>query len=156
MILVRPSEPEDDTAVRTVDALATAALRETYRPNKAALDNKARIAGHLNRLVATIGGQIVGTVRWYVEDLSVTVVGLGVHPDSRRKGVARELLSSLEKIGRQHGATRLHLHTVKQTGNVTVFARLGFRIVAEREDQFSESDKYPTLTDVEMERVLER
>ena len=154
-IIVRPSEPEDDAAVKTVAALSTPTLRKTYRPNKAALDNKARMADRLNRLVATRDGRIVGTVQWYVEDESVRVVGLGVHPDFRRRGVARELLAYLGTMGRKVGATRLRLYTIKETGNVGLFTRLGFHVVAEREDRFSESDKHATLTEVEMERPLD-
>jgi ribosomal protein S18 acetylase RimI-like enzyme len=154
MIQVRPSRPEDDVAIKEVDASATATLRETYRPNKRALANKAGIAANLQRLVATINGQVVGTVEWDIDGDSVRVVGLGVHSDFRRQGVARQLLSSLEDIGRELGATRLHLHAVRQTGNVDVFTRLGFRIVAEQDDLFSESDRYPILTDIEMERIL--
>ena len=154
-IVVRPAEPADDAAVTAVDALSTATLRETYRPTKAALDNRARIAARLSRLVATCDGPIVGTVQWYVENESLRIVGLGVHPDFRRRGIAHQLLAHLAMIGRQQGATRLRLYTVQQTGNVDIFARLGFCVVAESEDRFSESDRYPTLTAVEMQRSLD-
>jgi ribosomal protein S18 acetylase RimI-like enzyme len=83
------------------------------------------------------------------------VVVLGVHPDFRRQGVARALLQALDRIGRQQGAKRLHLFTVKETGNVEVFRRLGFAVVAGRADEFSESDRFETLTDVEMAKRLE-
>jgi ribosomal protein S18 acetylase RimI-like enzyme len=153
-IEVRQAVPEDEAAVKTVDALATATLRETYRPNQAALDNKARLAARLNRLVATSEGRIVGTVRWYRQDECIRILGLGVHPDFRRRGVARELLASLAAMGRREGATHLRLYTVKETGNVDIFTRLGFHVVAEQEDRFSESDKHAKLTEVEMEKDL--
>jgi len=137
-----------------VDALSTATLRKTYRPNQAALANKARMTTLLNRLVALCDGLIVGTVQWTLEDKCLGIVGLGVHPDFRRRGIARELLAYLSTMGRQMGATRLRLYTVKETGNVDVFARLGFHVVAEREDRFSESDQHRTLTEVELELSL--
>ena len=154
MIDVRPAVPDDDAAVQTVEAAATATLRETYRPNQTALANKARLSARLKRLVATVDGQVVGTVRYYVENHAVRIIGLGVHPAFRRQGVAWALLRYLETTGKEQGATRLHLFTVKQTGNVEVFSRVGFRIVAERKDEFSESDKHQTLIDVEMEKQL--
>jgi len=61
----------------------------------------------------------------------------------------------LEEIGKGEGATCFRLFTVKQTGNVEVFSRIGFRIVAERKDDFSESDMYDTLTEVEMEKQFQ-
>ena len=149
-IEVRPAEPGDAAAVQTVDALAIATLRETYRPNRAALENRARLAARMDRLVATCDGHVVGTVQWYVEGDSIGVVALGVHPQFRRRGVARQLLAYLESIAKEHGATQLRLHTVRETGNVEVFLRLGYRTVTECEDEFSESDSYPTLTDVRM------
>ena len=154
MIVVRPSEPGDDAAAKAVDALATATLRATYRPNKAALANKARIAARLNRLVAASDGLVVGTVRWYLDNECVRILGLGVHPDFYRQGIARELVAHLGAIARKQGATRLRLWTVKETGNVDIFARLGFHVVAEREDQFSESETHPKLIEVEMEKPL--
>ena len=154
MIEVRLAEPDDAAGVRMVEAAATATLRETYRPNQAALANKARLAGRLTRLVATIGGKVVGTLQYHVESGVIGIIGLGVAPEFRRRGVARALLSHLEAMGKKEGATRLHLYAVKHTGNVEVFKRLGFRTVAEREDRFSESDKYETLIDVEMEKRL--
>ena len=122
MIDVRPAGPDDDAGVQTVDAAATATLRETYRPNQAALANKARLSARLKRLVATLDGHVVGTVRCYVENQSVRVIGLGVHPNFRRQGIARALLCFLEATGKEEGATRLRLFTVKQTGNVEVFS----------------------------------
>jgi ribosomal protein S18 acetylase RimI-like enzyme len=115
----------------------------------------ARTRTHLLRLVATIDDRVAGTVRYRVENQSVRVVGLGVHPDFRRRGVARALLRCLEEIGKAARATRLHLYTVRQTGNVDVFRRLGFTVIAQREAEFSESDRYEKLTDVELEKRLE-
>jgi len=154
MTEMRPAEPADAAAVQTVDAAATVTLRETYRPNQAARANKARLAAGLKRLVATIDGHVVGTVRYYVENHKVRVIGLGVHPDLRSRGVARKLMRFLESAGKDEKAYCLHLFTVKQTGNVEVFSRLGFRVIAERKDEFSESDTHHTLTDVEMEKQL--
>jgi ribosomal protein S18 acetylase RimI-like enzyme len=155
MIVVRPEGPDDGPGIQAVDAAATATLRQTYRPNQRALANRARLTAHLSRLVATVDDRVVGTVQYYVEHESVSIIGLGVHPGFRRRGIASELILSLEEIGRREGGMRLHLHTVKETGNVEVFRHLGFIVIAEHEDEFSESDTYERLTDVEMEKRLE-
>ena len=155
MITVRPATPSDTEQLRTVDALATQTLRQTYRPNRAALERKAKISPSLSRLVATIDNHVVGTVQYYEEGDRLRIIGLAVHSDFRRQGIAREIMIALEAIAEGKGSRRLHLYTVKETGNVPVFERLGFHVVAERDDELSESHRYAKLTDVEMEKALE-
>jgi len=154
MITVRPEKEDDQSGIQETDAAATATLRLIYRPNQRALANKARISTRLQRLVAVIDGRIVGTVQYHVEKQAVNVIGLGVHKDFRRRGVARSLIQSLTEIGRREKAIRLQLHTVKQTGNVEIFERLRFSGIAERKDDFSESDRFDKLIDVEMIKKL--
>lgn len=148
---IRPAIAGDADAIGLVDAFATATLRETYQPNKAAIENRQRVARSLYCLVATVDEQVIGVVRYFTENESVRVIGLGVHPDFRLRGVARELLGCLAKMARKDGMTCLRLYTIKETGNVEIFHKMGFRVVAEHEDRLSVSDKYPTLTDVEMQ-----
>lgn len=154
MIIIRPASIDDQPGIQDVEAAATATLRQTYRPNKRALINKAQVRTQLHRLVAVSEGRVVGTVQYHIANQAVSIIGLGVHPDFRRHSVARRLLGFLAEIGRQEKATRLRLHTIQQTGNVAVFKRLGFTVIAEREDEFAESDRFEKLIDVEMERQL--
>ena len=154
MIIVRFETFNDQAGIQIVDAVATATLRKTYRPNKKALENKAKISRHLQRLVALIDDIVVGTVQYYMDKNSLNIIGLGVHPDFHRNGVARELIRFMEKIARTEGVNCLRLHTVKQTGIVEIFKHLGFEIVVDKEDEFFESDIYPNLIDVEMTKQL--
>jgi len=68
--------------------------------------------------------------------------------------VARSLVSYLVEIGKAKNVNILKLHTIKETGNVEVFRRLGFIVAAERKDVLMESNKFEELTDVEMFRQL--
>jgi len=120
------------------------------------MENKARIKKQTQRLVALINDLIVGIVEYLTAIPCVGVMGLGVHQDFRRLGVARSLFCALEAIAVRKGATRLQLYTVKETGNVDVFKRLGFKVISEQEDEFSESDKFEKLTGVEMVLQLPR
>jgi acetolactate synthase regulatory subunit len=43
---------------------------------------------------------------------------------------------------------------VKETGNVDMFRHLGFRVVAEEDDDLLVSDKFEKLIDVEMVKQL--
>lgn len=150
MITVRPVSVDDHAEIQKVQAAATATLRQVYRPGKRAIENKARISSSLRGLVAVADGRIVGTVQYYVNSRSLRAIGLGVLPDYRQKGVARSLIRCLEKIGIEEKAAQLKLHTVKETGNVEIFRRLGFMVTAEQEENLFESDRFDKLTDVEM------
>lgn len=68
----------------------------------------------------------------------------------RRQGVARALVEALAGLARELGLRALVAGTVKETGNVEIFVRLGFRVVSEKVDVYSVSDAYTTLTDVEL------
>ena len=150
MIVVRPLSPEDVDAVTEVTASAIATLRKTYRPNRLARANKGKIAGKLNRIVAEIDGRVVGTVQYYTHGSELRLIGLFVHADARRQGVARALVDKLADTARQLGLSRLTCHTVEETGNVPIFERFGFTVTRRESDDYSESDTHAELTDVEM------
>jgi len=150
MITVRPERAQDQAEIQNVRADAIATLRQVYRPNQRAIENKGRISKFLHTLVAVTNGRVVGTVQYYMDKQSIRVIGLSVHTDFRRKGVARSLIQYLGKIGIEENATRIKLHTVKETGNEDVLRRLGFVVVSEREDDLFDSDSFDKLTDVEM------
>ena len=152
MISVREAIECDKEAFEEVSACAISTLRKVYRPNTRALKNKGRISQGLKRLVALINARIVGTVQFCLDDDYVRVIGLGVHSDNRKQGVAKKLLEELAIIGRKSGVRCMALHTVKETGNHAIFQKLGFRIIEEQIDLFSESDRFETLNAVYMER----
>jgi ribosomal protein S18 acetylase RimI-like enzyme len=154
MITVRTERVGDQQGIQDVSAATMAILRQVYRPNQRALDNKGRLGECLQTLVAVSDDQVVGTVQYYLQDQSVRVIGLGVYPGYQRKGVARSLFLHLQEIGIREKASHLRLHTIKETGNVEVFRHLGFTVVAERETAFFESDTFEQLIEVEMEMAL--
>src|SRR5690242_20068445 len=97
-ISVRMAKPDDADAVREVGDAAFLPLRSIYRPNAAARANLSAMAPALERLVAELDGQLVGTVRFGVIDDCLRVIGLAVLPGFQRRGVARGLIQEL--IGR--------------------------------------------------------
>jgi len=151
MITIRPSLPEDSDDIRRVSESAIATLRETYRPNQKALANRKRLSTQLSRLVALVDGKIAGTTQFYVDGEALRIIGLLVHSDYRRQGVARSLVQGMADIARKEGCRFLATRTVKETGNVPVFQRLGFDVLTERPDEYSESDKYRELTEVDFQ-----
>ncbi len=63
MITVRPERVEDQAEIKNVRDAAMATLRQTYRPNQKAIENKARIGATLKRLVAIDDGRVCFPVR---------------------------------------------------------------------------------------------
>jgi len=153
-ILVREPVPADQEAIAEVNALAIADLRKVYCSNHKALQNLSRISPSLTPLVATKGTSVVGTVQYRIEGDRLFLTALSVHPPQRRQGVARALVAAAAKIGKAAGIGCLAVHTVKETGNVPIFERMGFHTVQENDEDFFESDVHDVLTDVYMERLL--
>jgi GNAT superfamily N-acetyltransferase len=156
MITVRVAMPEDAEAVKEVSDLAVAILCKTYRPKKAANANRPQRTSSRVRLVALMDDRVVGTVEYAIEEDRIHLMGLFVHPQFQRQGVARQLIEYLVSVGQREGVRCLSIGTVKETGNMLIFEKLGFEAVFEGEDQRSESDRYERLTDVYMEMQIER
>jgi len=153
-ITVRQATASDDEAIAEVDSSARAALRRVYVPTAEALASKASQAPQTNRLVACVNGRVAGTVRYRVEDGRLHLLGLGVGEPDRQTGVARAMIEHLTKMARRQCLTRLSLYTIRQTGNVPLFQRLGFKVVSEEPAQFAVSGDGRPLTEVYMERSV--
>lgn len=108
------------------------AFREFVRPGEerwerylARLADVAGRAGRTEVLVAVADGRIVGCVTLELEGRTdeddpplapeeAHVRMLGVHPGTRRRGVARALMAACEARARLAGKTLLSLHTTRQ------------------------------------------
>ena len=154
MIIVRIAKPEDSKEIQEITILTDEILRRVYRPNETALKHKTCLERRLTRLVATFDGKIAGTVQYYLSENRLHIIGLAVHPDFHRKGVARKMIDCLAEIAGRSNINKLSLHTVKETSNVPIFNKLGFEIISEEIDEFSESDKFEKLIDVNMEKII--
>lgn len=154
MVEIRHAVPEDAGGIGLVQGSATAALRRTYRPNARALANRSRISRDLQRLVALVDGRVVGTTQYYVERGCLRIVGLGVAEEYRRRGIARALVNFLLGLAADEGLEGIGARTIRETGNVQVFEKLGFRVVSDVKDEYSESDIYPELRDVDLFRPV--
>jgi GNAT superfamily N-acetyltransferase len=153
MTIVRDATSGDEAAVEAVTASAITTLRQTYRPTAAAIARKAQRA--LTRLVAVSDDQIVGTVEYCLDGGHLHVIGLNVSATHRRQGVARCLVDALVAIAKRVGANRLSLFTIRETGNVPIFERLGFVITSEAIATDFVSDRFERLSEVQMQLPLE-
>jgi len=82
-------------------------------------------------LVARWGARIVGTVQLDLatppnQQHRAEVAKMLVHPEARRRGVARALMTSLEAIARSEGRTLLTLDTVTGGNAEPLYRSLGY------------------------------
>jgi hypothetical protein len=68
--------------------------------------------------------------------------------------VAAALIHQLESIGRSCGCPTVMLHTVRETGNVEIFERLGFLVESEEPTNLFQSETCSALSEVVMRKDL--
>lgn len=151
-IVVRVANSDDAADAADVFCAAFAALRCVYRPTSEAAARQAERAGEGSRLVAEIAGRIVGTVQFVVHKQHVHLIGLAVHPDFQRMGVAGRMIEAVVARAPTLGRSVVVLDTIKETGNVPLFEKMGFRVVRENLATWCESDDYAEAHDVVMQR----
>ncbi|MBP88139.1 MAG: hypothetical protein CMJ64_15710 [Planctomycetaceae bacterium] len=86
IVTVRESTADDASQAADVFATAFAPLRSIYRPTGEAVARQARRAEEGTRLVAEIGGRIVGTVQFEVHALRPSDVTSWRWIQSRKPG----------------------------------------------------------------------
>jgi ribosomal protein S18 acetylase RimI-like enzyme len=154
MIVVRSAHSGDGEAAQRVFDAAFASVRRIYRPNPEMIAQVETVVPPLERLVAEHDGELVGTVRFRVDGDRLRMIGLSVAPASQRRGIARALVERLSEIAIERSCQALALFTIKQTGNVAVFERLGFEVVSEEPDTWSISVDGSELTEAYLERPV--
>lgn len=126
---------EDGSACLLLDRLALGGLwsaeqwdRELSEPMRPVLGWRR---GPL--LLALISAWVV------VEELQITAVA--VHPEHRRRGLARALLEAMLQLGREAGAERATLEVARSNGAArSLYAGLGFREVAVRRAYYRDGE----------------
>ena len=91
-------------------------------------------AGTRRVVVARHNGRIVGTVQMDLatppnQPHRADVAKMLVHPDLRRRGIARALMTELETIARAAGRTLLTLDTVTGSAAEPLYKSLGYVVV---------------------------
>lgn len=149
-IEIRLPRPEEYTAAGAVTALSyTEFAVEGDDGWSWYLEHLADVAGRAGRttvLVALAGETVVGSATLELEGrlepdrappLDAEEAHLrmvGVHPDFRRRGIARRLVLQCVEVARRHGKRRLTLETIPEMSAArALYESLGFAMGATRE-----------------------
>ena len=75
-------------------------------------------------------GKIIGSVRGYLEDGTVYIGKLMVHPQEQGKGIGTKLLLSIE---REFQGDRYELFTsTKSKRNIELYEKMGYKVFSKR------------------------
>jgi ribosomal protein S18 acetylase RimI-like enzyme len=124
---IRAYEPADAQAL--ID-LWTEVLPDAAPHNdpRASLESKLKTGDGL-LLVATLEGQVVGTVMGGFDGHRGWVYSLAVFPDVRRRGIGTALCQKLMQMLRDRGCLKLNLQVRSDNSDVIAFyEKLGFAI----------------------------
>ncbi|WP_395094192.1 GNAT family N-acetyltransferase [Armatimonas sp.] len=132
-------EKTEDVAL--IHALTQAAFAEYGREpgtSTALKETEADIARHFEGgmqalVVYPSPTSPLACVRYQIESDALYFHRLAVHPDYRRKGLAKKLVGHLEALARAQGLARLTCSVrLAKTDNVVLYTSLGFRLLGER------------------------
>jgi ribosomal protein S18 acetylase RimI-like enzyme len=133
VISARPFVVTDADSVRRIMDLCTCELREVYVPRFPVDTSPAGNAISPSRVVAVDRSDaVVGVAESFIRPQTLYVQGVAVDPACRRRGVARKLLAHLILLSAEQGLPELQLVTIKETGNVDIFLRLGLSVIGEQ------------------------
>ncbi|MDA2935392.1 GNAT family N-acetyltransferase [Acidobacteria bacterium AH-259-D05] len=151
MISITVATAEDIAQAKAIAKAAFSELRSVYSPTQTAIANQQDSTAYV---VAKAGQTVVGTLQYFDEGERIYVFDVAVDPHYRRQGVARRLIAFVSDTARSLGHKTVLTRAIKETGNVEIFERLGFRVVGEETAKWCFSDRYSVLHDVYLERQV--
>lgn len=154
IVSVRNAADDDAARLTEIRTAATQIVRTIYRPNLERLRGRPQVCADDVCLVASLDEVVVGTLTYSLEEQRLHLRRIAVDPNHHRRGVARALVEAAAQRAHALGACSLSLDTIRQTGNVEIFGRLGFEVVSEHPTDLFESDRFSELSDVRMERAV--
>lgn len=129
MMEIREKTSTDASQIAQITLLATAELRRIYIPTAAQKQSQDKpITPNTTCLVACKEQIIVGLTEYIVLADELHVRGLAVHPEYRRQGIARALIQAVAQLAIRMKKGKISISTIKETGNLAIFTRLGFHL----------------------------
>lgn len=116
----------EDTAHKALQHSCFQALRNVYTPRQTAHQiQKSRTDNH-QAFGALILGTLVGSLEAQFDGHSVSIRSVAVDHQYRKQGIAGKMIKAA--MGSYASAQSISLWCVEQTGNVSVFEKIGFTI----------------------------
>jgi len=140
---------EDIAPAKAIAKAAFSELRSVYSPTQTAIANQPKSTAYI---VVKMGQTVVGTSQYFDEGDRIYLFDVAVDASYRRQGIARRLIDFVSDIARSLGYKIVSARTIRETGNVEIFERLGFRVVKEEIAKWCVSDRYQILHDAYLER----
>jgi N-acetylglutamate synthase-like GNAT family acetyltransferase len=129
-IAIRPLENSDN--LEPIRQSTSSFLRKYYNTtNKQTFKNQLK-EKDVHSLVAVYNQDIVATVSYYVQNEVTNIYSLGVLDEYRKNGITRKLFEHIEDLTKKVGAKKLSLNTIKETGNIMIFEKLGYKVIEEK------------------------
>ena len=148
--VIRHATSQDAPALQEISIAGTKTLRSVYHPSNERAGR--RKGADRTWLVAAVDHRVVGAMSYTTSEQALHLRGLGVLPSYQRHGVARLLVDYAVGLAASKELPGVTLETVRETGNVEIFERLGFSVISEaRTDEFLSPEGLP-MTDVVMRR----
>lgn len=156
-VAIEPMGLEDVHAAHEIERLS---FRTPWPPY--AFEQELRGNRLARYLVARVGGDVVGFGGLWllVDDAHITTIS--VHPEWRRRGIARQLLVGLADLAIEIGARRLTLEVrPSNAAALALYRAFGFEVVGRRPRYYSDDGEdalvmtTPELDDAPLRATLE-
>jgi ribosomal protein S18 acetylase RimI-like enzyme len=154
MLLIREATSDDAERLAFIARATGEILRRAYRPT-AALEARDISYGPSTVLVAVLDGRVVGGMTCSQEVNSLHLRRIGVDPVYHRRGIAGALIAEAATRARADRLERLSLDTIRETGNVEIFRRLGFSVIFEESTDLFADSHGAAVTNVRMEKPIQ-
>ncbi|MDP2572600.1 GNAT family N-acetyltransferase [Vibrio penaeicida] len=116
----------EDTAHKALQHSCFQALRNVYSPRQTAHPIQTIRTDNHQAFGALILGTLVGSLEAQFDGHSVSIQSVAVDDQYRKQGLAGKMIKAV--MGSYASAQRVSLWCVEQTGNVSIFEKIGFKV----------------------------
>ena len=136
-LVIKRVQSYDNKALEKIHESMKKTLRKIYVPIETNKTNCINNIFEDEIIIAEVNDVAVGTVRIKVVNDRLHLIGLGVIEDFRNLGIGKAIIQYSKKLASEKNLKYLSLYTIKETGNIDLFKKFGFKLVhQEKTDAF--------------------